>query len=901
MTGKDAPIHDWQGLVRTRLAELRVDPARAADIVDELALHVAQHHAELVSSGLDDADALRRALAPLDRHRQLAHDLARADRPRATVPPPPAEGGRLWSGLGRDFSYAIRLLRRSPGFASAAVVTLALGIGANATIFTVLQAVLLNPLPYRDPSRLVYAGEANSAGQPSNSGYSTYVDWQAQTHTFDELAIIRSWTPTLVANGEPERVSGLRVSANFFRMLGVSPALGRDFEPADDTEARWRVVVISDGLWRRRFGGDPAAVGRTIRMDDADYQVIGIMPATFQPLISQYFYERADMWAALGYDITQRSACRSCQHLKVFGRIRRGVSVAAAERDLNDVHARLVAKYRDDYPPSSRIVVAPLAEVLTGGIRPALTALMGAVAFVLLIACANVANLLLARVARRQHDLAMRAALGASRARIVRQLLAESAVLAGAGGVLGVALAVIAVPLLVQLAPVATPRLAAARVDVTVVGFGVVLALATCIGFGLLPALQAARGNLSGTLAGDNRRTAAAPTSAARRLLIGVDVALAVVLLAGAGLMIRSVEHLIGVNPGFDPEGVLTMQISMAGANYAKDEQVVRATEAMLASIRSVPGVVGAATAGQIPLGGNYDTWGFHVEGRPVSPDNPSVERYSVTPDYFTVMRIPLKRGRLLTDADRSGAERVMVIGEETARTVWPGGDPLGQHVRIGGGDGPVYTIVGIAGDVRHRDIAQPPTPQMYQSQWQAADSFLTIAVRTTGNPARLTGEVRRAIWAVAPEVPIYETATLPELVARSVGPRRFVMILLALFGAIALLMTAIGVYGVIAYSVAERTREIGVRAALGASAVDIARLILSSGMKITAIGLLAGTVASIAATRLLESSLFGVSPTDPATFAMVVVVLLLVTIVAQIVPVVRAVRIDPALALRAE
>jgi putative ABC transport system permease protein len=901
MNSNDAANHDWHALVRTRLAELRVDPARAADIVDELAQHVAQHHAELVASGIEDADALRRALAPLDRHRHLANDLVRADRPRPATPPPPAEGDRIWSGLARDFAYAFRLLRRSPGFASAAVVTLALGIGANATIFSVLQAVLLSPLPYQDPDRLVYAGEANSAGQPSNSGYATYVDWRAQTHTFDDLAIVRSWTPTLVAGGEPERISGLRVSANYFRMLGVAPALGRDFEAADDTATRWRVVLISDGLWRRRFGSDPTVVGRTIRMTDADYQIIGIMPATFQPLISQYFYERADMWAALGYDSTQRSACRSCQHLKVFGRIRRNVSIAAAERDVNDVHARLVSQYRDDYPPSSRIAVAPLAEVLTGGIRPALTALMGAVAFVLLIACANVASLLLARVARWPHGHAMRAALGASRARIVRQLLAESAVLAGAGGVLGVGLAAIAVPLLVQLAPAATPRLAAARVDVSVVSFGVVLALATCIGFGLLPALHAARADLSGTLAGDNRRTAAAPTSPARRLLIGIDVALAVVLLAGAGLMIRSVEHLVGVNPGFDPDGVLTMQISMVGANYAKDEQVARATEAMLASIRGVPGVIGAATAGQIPLGGNYDTWGFHVEGRPMTPDDPAVERYSVTPDYFSVMRIPLKRGRLLTDADRDGAERVMVIGEETARTVWPTGDPIGQHVRIGGTDGPAYTIVGVAGDVRHRDIAQPPTPQMYLSQWQATDSFLTFAVRTTGNPARLTGDVRRAIWAVAPDVPIYETATLPELVARSVGPRRFVMILLAMFGAIALLMTAIGVYGVIAYSVAERTREIGVRAALGASAFDIARLILSSGMKIIAIGLAAGTVASIAATRLLESSLFGVSPTDPGTFAMVVVVLLLVTVVAQIVPVARAVRIDPALALRAE
>jgi putative ABC transport system permease protein len=891
-------MHDWQSLVRARLAELRVDPARAADIVDELAQHVADHHAELVASGLDDAAALQQALAPLDKHRQLADDLAHADRPRAAAPaPPPAARGSVFQGIWRDLAYALRVLRRSPGFTIVAVATLALGIAANATIFSVLQAVLLTPLPYREPDRLVNVGEANRDGRPGNTGFTTFLDWKAQARVFEDLAIIRPWTPTLIAGGEPERISGLRVSANFFRLLGVSPAVGRDFEPGDDTPARWQVVVISDGLWRRRFNADRGVVGRTIRMQDAEYRVIGVMPASFQPLISESFYSRADMWAALGYDATLRNACRSCQHLRVIGRLRPGVALAAAERDINEVHQRLIRRFPNEYSPSSRIAVATLAEVLASGLRPALTALMGAVAFVLLIACANVANLLLARVAGRQHDLSIRAALGASRARIVRQLLTESAVLAGAGGALGLTLAAAAVPILVHLAPVATPRLTSAHVDPAVIAFGLVVSLATAIGFGLLPALHAARADLFPALAGENRRTASAPSSFARRLLIGVDVALAVVLLSGAGLMIRSVARLIGVDPGFDAQNVLTMQVSLRG----DDDTVVRTTEAMLARIRNVPGIVAAAVAGQIPLGGNFDTWGFHIEGRPATPDDPQVERYSVSPDYFPVMRIPLRRGRLLTEADRAGAERVMVVGEQTARTLWPGGDPIGHHVRIGGTDGPPYTIVGIAGDVRHYELARPPTMQMYLSDWQLTDSFLTVVIRSSVAPAHLADPVRRAIWAGAPEVPVYEVAAMSDLVARSIGPRRFVMILLELFGAIAVLMTAIGIYGVIAYSVAERTREIGVRAALGASPAEIALMVLGSGLKVVAVALVAGVAVAAAATRFLESSLFGVSATDPTTFAAVAALLLLVTVVAQLVPVLRAVRIDPALALRTE
>jgi putative ABC transport system permease protein len=894
-------MRNWKSLVRARLNPLPIDPVRAGDIVAELAQHVAEHHAELVASGVPDAEAVEQALAPLADRAHLAAEIALADRARPAVPPaPPSQRANLVVDLVRDVRYAARLLAHAPGFAAIALLTLALGIGANTAIFSVLNAVLLRPLPFADPDRLVMVGERGADGGAGNVGYTTVLDWRERSRGFDELAVIRSWAPTLASNGEPERISGMRVSANFFGMLGVRPAIGRDFNPAEDTPAGWQTVILSDGLWRRRFGADPAAIGRVITMNDRQFTIIGVMPASFEPLISERFYQRADMWALVGYDRTVNYACRSCQHLKVIGRLKHDVTLEAARTDIDAVQSALRREWPGDYSASTMAVV-PLRDALTGAIRPALTVLMGAVGFVLLIACANVASLLLARLARRGHDLALRAALGASRARLVRQLMVESALLACAGGVLGIAIGALAVPLLIHLAPPTIARVATAHLDGRVLAFSMALTITTAFLFGLVPALRASRVTLQGALQGDARKTAHAPTSFARRFLIAADVALAVVLLIGAGLMIRSVGNLLGVQPGFDADGVLTMQISMVGTAYAKDETVVQRTNEMVAKLTALPGVEAAAAAGQIPLGGNGDTWGFHIEGRPSGPDDPSVERYSVTPDYFSVMRIPLRRGRLFTDADRAGAENVMLVGEQTARTLWPDGDPVGQHVRIGGYDGPLRTIVGIVGDVRHQELAAPPTLQMYMPQAQLTDSFLTMVIRSGADPSALAGEARRAIWSVASDVPVFQVAPLTELVARSVGWRRFVTVLLELFGAIALLMTAIGVYGVVSYSVAERTREIGIRAALGAAPGDIVRLIVGGGLKVVAAGLAAGIAAAAAATRLLQSSLFEISPTDPLTFIAVAGVLLIVALVAQAVPIVRAMRVDPSIALREE
>jgi putative ABC transport system permease protein len=808
-------------------------------------------------------------------------------------------GTRRWeSGLGHDIRYAFRTLLHAPGFAAVAILTLALGIGANTTIFSIMNAVLLRPLPYAEPSRLVNVGEAQD-GHTGTVGFTTVADWRAQTQSFDDLALVRTWTPTLVTSAEPERIAGVRVTANYFSLLGIKPAIGRDFTAAEDQPSRWRVVIISDGLWRRRFNADPSVIGRTIRMNDNDYQVAGVLPPTLDPLIEEHYYQRADIWAPLGYEVGGDSACRSCQHLRAIGRLKPGATVASAERDVNRVQDGLRAQYPADYRTATRMAVIPVADELQGEIRPALTALMVAVMFVLLIACANVANLLLARIARREHDLSLRAALGASRSRIVRQLLVESAVVALSGGALGVAFSAVAVPVIIRLTPFVVPRLGDASVNPGMMAFGVGLSAATTLFFGLLPALRATRVDLSPSLAGDGRRTTSAPTSAARRVLIAVDVALAVVLLAGAGLMIRSVWRLMAVNPGFDPDGVLTLQISMNGARYAEDPQVVVTGDAILDRIRQLPGVTTAALAGQIPLGGNFDTRAFRVEGRPSSGDDLQVERYSVTPDYFPALRIPLIRGRLLTEADRVGSQAVMLVGERTARLVWPGQDPIGQRVQWGARDAPLYTVVGIVGDVRHYEMAKPPTPQFYVAQRQYTDSFLTVVVKTSGDPRALAGDVRRAIASAASDVPVFEVETFRDLVGKSVGSRRFVMVLLELFGAVALLMTAVGIYGVISYSVSERTREIGVRSALGATRGDIARMIVGSGFTTVLIGLAVGCLLAFGLTRYLQASLFGVSPVDPVTFMGVIVALLGVTLLAQAFPAIRAMRVDPVVALR--
>ena len=801
----------------------------------------------------------------------------------------------------QDVRYGLRTLRRTPGFTAVATVTLALGIGGTTAVFGVLQAVVLRPLPYAEPDRLVAIGHPDEAGRPSNVGYLTFRDWRDRTGAFEDAALVRSWLATITDGAEPERVNAMRVSWNFFQVLGIQPALGRHFRPEEDRPEAWRVVLLSDALWRRRFGADPGVVGRSIQVHGRPYLVAGVMPPSLEPLISGHYYQPAEMWAPIGYDESDPSACRTCQHLTAIARLRRGVSLESARAELGAIQAALARQYPRDYG-SAGAALRPLRDQLLGDVRPTLLLLFGAVAAVLLIACANVASLLLARGASRGHELAVRAALGASRVRLARQLLTESVLLALAGGAAGVALALFGTDLLTGAAPEDVPRLQRATIDLTALTFSLGVSAIAGIAFGLAPALSASSSDPQLSLR-SGRRAAGNGSRSGRRALVAAEVAMAIVLLTAAGLMIRTMRNVFSVDPGFDSAGVLTLDLAFVGPSYAEDAAVRSVQERVLDGVRALPGVDSAAFASQIPLGGNQDTWGFHVEAHPLagSPNAPEVERYGVTPEYFSVMRIPLKRGRLLAAEDGPDTPRVLVVGETTAQKLWPGQDPIGRRVRLMDGTGPPFTVVGIVGDVRHYELSAPPTMQMYLAERQFTDSFVTLTVRAAGDPARLIEPIRRVIFGAAPGVAPAAPRKLEELVSRSEGQRRFAMLLLAVFAAIALTLATVGVYGTVAYTVARRSREFGIRVALGARRADIARLVFLEGGGLLAAGVGIGGAVAIAVTQLLDHLLYGVAPGDPLTFVAIVSLVAAATMAAQLVPAFRAASVDPSRALEAE
>jgi putative ABC transport system permease protein len=832
-----------------------------------------------------------------------ARGLARSRERRQTKPRLRLLGGRLMDGLLQDVRFALRTFARTPAFAVAAILTLALGVGAATTIATAAHRALLRPLPYPHGDRLVFAGhpDDNDPGAVGNVGFATVVDWRARLKGFDELAIVRGWTPTLVGEGGAERLDGMRVNWNYFRMLGVRPAMGRDFTADDDRPDRSRIVLLSDGLWRRRFGGRPDVVGTTVELNGNPFEVAGVLPASFEPVVSEHFYVRADIWAPLGYDLAGDSSCRSCQHLKLVGRLREGTTLPQARAELAAVHAVLKQEHPSDYtdtPPAARM----LHDEITGPLRRPLQVLLFAVVFVLLVGCANVAGLLMARAIDRQRELVVRAALGAGRGRLVRQLLTESLVLAAGAAALGVLLARWGLGLLARHAPVTVPRLDQAAADPLMIVIATGIAAAALIAFALLPAWTSARLDLQGVLR-DTRQSDARGALRARELLIAVEVAVALVLVAAAGLMVRTVDRLLRIDPGFDPRGVLTLGVSLVGPPWAEDAAVRTFQDELLRRVTALPGVERAALAGQIPLGDNYDRWGFRIEGRTFASgaDAPSVERYGVTPDYFSVMRIPLRRGRLFSRADATDGPLVMLIGETTARTLWPGRDPIGSRVRIGGPDGPWRTVVGIVGDVRHYRLGDPPTPQMYLPQRQVTDSYLVLAVRASVDPAGLTGAIRREVAAIAKDVPVYDVKTLEERVSASVATRRFLMLLLGVFAAATLVMVAVGLYGVVSQAVSARRRELGIRLALGATRRDIRRLVLGRGLTLVGWGLAAGLAASAALGQVLSSQLYETRGRDPLVMALAAASLLAVAALAHLVPLRRASRVDPSITLRGD
>ena len=864
---------------------------RDDEFAGELAFHREMLEAQYRERGLDAAAARRAACLDLGGGAQITERW----RDQRGLP--------VLDALRQDVRYGLRALRRSPGFTAAALTTLALGIGGNTAIFSVVDTVLLRPLPYADPERLVVAGDRNADGSLSGVGLGTMKDWRDRSGSFEQLAMLRLWMPTLVADGEAAQLAAARVSWNYFAVLGVRPALGRDFMPADDREDGWKVALLSDALWRRRFGGDPSVFGRTVTLNDQVFRVVGVMPPSFEPLDSQrYFNTAAEIWVPIGND---QAECRlRCRPIVGVGRLKPGVDAAVAASELNGIREQLRREHPADYAAGS-VSVVPMHEAVTGRVRTALFVLLAAVGVVLLIACANVANLLLARAVARRRELSLRAALGADRARIFRQLLTESLLLGLAGTAGGLAFAFAAMRSLVSMAPVTLPRLEHASIDGRVLLFTAAAAVVTTGLFGILPAWQAGADDTRRALATGARGTAHG--SPARALLVVADLALALVLLAGAGVMIRTIASLTRVVPGFEADRILTLQFALTGNQFRGDESLLAFQRRTVERLQVLPGVAGVALAGQIPFvraGGGVGTCArFHAAGRilPNPADDPCIEHYSVTPGYFGVMSIPLLSGRAFTGEDTATSRKAIIVSASTAARVWGGADPIGAQVRLGNSQ-TWRTVVGVVGDVHAEDLATPIAPAMYTPETQFTSAYLTAMVKSSnGDPASLANAARHALREIDPTVPVYNVVTLSSLVEKSSAQRRFVTRLLAAFAAVALLLAAIGLYGVVSYGVAQRTRELGVRLALGAQPRDVLRLVLGSGLTLVAIGAAAGLAAAFAVTRVLGTLVYGVSHVDPLSFGGATLLLVAVALLAHWVPVRRALRIDPATTLRAE
>jgi putative ABC transport system permease protein len=798
----------------------------------------------------------------------------------------------------QDARFGARLMRRAPGFAAAATLTVALGIGATTAIVSAVKPILFEPLPYPDADRLTMIWEMRRDGSHNEGSFGMYRGLSERARSFDAIAVLKPWQPTMTGAAQPERFEGQRVSAGYFHVLGVSPIRGRDFQPSDDRRNGPNVVVLSDALWRRRFAGDPTILGRQITLDDNSYSVIGVMPGGFDNVLAP----SAELWAPLQYDLSQGSAWG--HHLRTVGRLWPGVPVDRATRELNVIgHAVLNERHPGTYDLDTQFSAIPLHDDLTRSVKPALLAILGAVTLVLVIACVNVTNLLLARGVHRRGELALRAALGAGRTRLIRQLLTESLLLAAMGGVVGIAVALLGVRALVALSPPGLARVGAIGVDGTVFVCG--LAITTLIGlaFGLTPALQATRSDPRGDLQHSSRHT-----GGHRRLrsgLVVAEVALALVLLVSSGLLLRSLDRLFAVAVGFDSSRLLTMQVQVVGHRFDERGVTYRFFDGALEAVRRVPGVTAAALTSQLPLSGDLDEYGAHFEATPTEPARSySVFRYAVSPGYIETMGIPLRRGRLLGEHDGAGGPRVALISESLAHRRFAGASPVGTRVRIGPTNGPSpYTIVGIVGDVKQASLALSESDAVYinASQSSFADRAMSLVVRTHGDAAALASEVRQAVWSVDKDQPVVRVATLDDLVAASAAERRFALILFEAFALAALVLAAAGIYGVLSGSVAERTREIGVRSVLGASRGDILALVVRQGMVLTGLGVAIGLAAAAAASRAIAAMLFGVSRLDPVTYLGVTAVLAGVSAMACGVPAWRAVRVDPSVALRSE
>jgi putative ABC transport system permease protein len=799
----------------------------------------------------------------------------------------------------QDLRYGARMLLKNPGITLIAIVTLSLGIGANTAIFSVINGVLLSSLPYPQPEQLAMVWCDNRRqGIPDDiTSYPNFVDWRDRNKTFQGMAGMTSSNLQLTGVGEPEEIRAATVSINFFQVIGVGPMLGRGFTAEEERPGSDRVVILSHALWQRRFGGDPGMLNKTISLSGIQNTVVGIMPPKFQ------FPENAEMWRPLAPSDGMRAA-RFGFFLPVVGRLKPGVTRAQAQADLDVIANQIEQQFPDMAGYGVNVVLA--LEQTVGAIRRSLMTLLVAVLFVLLIACANVANLLLARAAGRRREVAVRAALGAGRWRIVRQLLTESMLLAVLGGALGVLLAWWGLRLLVDLSPANIPRLENIRLDGRVLWFSLGLSLLTGLIFGLAPALQTTHLKLGETLK-EGGRTEAGGRSAQliRGALIVVEVALTLVLLAGAGLLIRSFWRLQQVDPGFKAENLLTLRLSLPRSRYTDGAQAVSFFERLQERLSALPGVVAVSATTDIMLRRLATSSSFTIENRPRDPSELALELPfdRVQPNYFQTMGIPLLQGRAFTAQDTRDSPRVAIVNETFVKRYFPNEDPIGKRFTFGDG-GPNarwIAIVGVVRDTKRQGVDQPIRIESWMPLAQSPAGSMDVVLRTTGDPLALSNSAREAVWSLDRDLPIPRIQTMEQNLSARVAQRRLNMLLLGLFASVALILAAVGIYGVMSYAVTQRTNEIGIRMALGAQTGDVVGLVLRHGMALTLVGVAIGLIATFMLTRLMASLLFGVSATDPITFAAIAALLIGVALVACWIPARRATRVDPMVALRCE
>ncbi len=807
----------------------------------------------------------------------------------------------------KDIRYGFRTLLKSPGFTLVAVLVLALGIGANSAIFSVVNGVVLRPLPFSDPERIVTAhGHGDEANRSIVVSYPDYIDWRDSTKTFEALAVYNTAGALLMnAGDEPEQMNGFVASADIAQVLNVKPALGRFFTREDDRPDSAPVILLGYDFWRRRFNSDPNIVGKQIRVSNKATTVLGVLAQGFKFPVDE---DRTDFVQPVAPSIGENAARRGSHSLKVVGRLKPGVTLEQATAEMRAVEERIEQEQPDDTNALGGVIV-PLNEDLVGNLRRSLLVLLAAVGFVLLIACANVANLLLARATESRKEIAIRTALGASRLRILRQLLTESLLLSLAGGGLGLLLAMWGVDLLVAVSPLDIPRLNEVGLDARVFAFTAVVSVLTGLFFGLVPAAQALKVDLNETLKeGGRGSTEGGARTRVRALLVVSEMALSLVLLVGAGLMIRSFLNLRAVNPGFDPHNVMTTRISLTRAKYPDAEQQRVYFHEVLERVKALPGVESAAFVNPLPLSGNSSSVTFTIAGGPtVQPGHEPESNYRrVTPDYFRVMRIPVSKGRAFTEHDTESAPFVVIINESFAKKFFPGEEPLGRSLIIGADaqnpNPPPREIVGVVGDVHHEGLDAEAGPEYYIPFDQSPQRYMSMVVRSkTEGASGVAANVRNAIKELDREQFAPELKPMEELLSGSIAVRRFNMLLLGIFACVALLLAAVGIYGVMAYSVAQRTHEIGIRMALGAQGRDILRMVVGQGMALTFVGVVIGLAASFALTRFISGLLFGVKATDPLTFASVALILMGVALLANLIPARRATRVDPMVALRYE